>query len=127
VGGVNLSTVIKRVLIGFAIIISLVTLIYGFRLIQVVRTEENYKNILKGIMQIEFTNKNVIEINDYSYITKSDMKDMKTFLKKSGWEFEEQLGAGYSFVNSKGERLLLISRYVFSNRYLILESNNREM
>jgi hypothetical protein len=73
------------------------------------------------MMQIEVSREDAVKLNEYTYITRSDMKYMKSFLKKDGWEFEERLGAGYSFINSNGERLLLIGRCIFAGRYIILE------
>jgi predicted RNA binding protein YcfA (HicA-like mRNA interferase family) len=122
-----MSVTMKRILIGVILIISLACLIIGFRIAQIVTTEKKPVAILKCIINIEVNKKDIVELDDSSYLTKSDSKYIKSFLKNNGWQFEEQLGSGYSFKNSKGERLLLISRHVFGTRYLIFESNNKKI
>lgn len=118
----------KRILIIIIIlIVSFVFLIIGFRVIQIVRTEKKPVAILNSIVKVEFNRKDVVELNDFSYFTKADPKYIKSFLKKNGWKFEEQLGAGYSFKNSNGEKLLLISRHVFGTRYSIFESTDKKI
>jgi predicted RNA binding protein YcfA (HicA-like mRNA interferase family) len=123
----KMSVTMKRILIGVILIISLACLIIGFRIAQIVTTEKKPVAVLKCIINVEFNKKDVVELNDSSYLTKSDSKYIKSFLKNNGWKFEEQLGAGYSFKNSKGERLLLISRHAFGTRYLIFESNSKKI
>jgi hypothetical protein len=85
-----------------------VILIIGFRIAQISSTEKNPGDILNAIKNIELNNIDVVKLKESSYLTKTDSKYIKSFLKKNGWEFEEQLGAGYSFKNSKGERILYI-------------------
>ncbi|KLU61003.1 hypothetical protein CEB3_c25730 [Peptococcaceae bacterium CEB3] len=119
----KIPVIIKRGLMGITIVISLVILIIGFRVIQISSTEKDPGDILNAIMKIELNKIDVVKLNDSSYLTRADSKYIKSFLKKNGWQFEEQLGAGYSFINLKGERILYISRYVFGTRYEIWDKD----
>ena len=118
-----MSLIVKRILIGVIIVVGFISTIIGYRIFQTVRTEKNSGDILKAIIKIELKKEDVVQLNNSSYLTRSDRKYIKSFMKKNGWELEEQLGAGYSFKNSKGGRMLLISRYVFGKRYSIFEQN----
>ena len=92
---------------------------FSIRIYRVVKTEKNSSIIMISILKLNFNN--VIQLEETSYITKSNPSHMKKFLKGKGWKFEEQLGAGYIFKNSDGQNLLIVTRQVFSSRFLIWE------
>ncbi|WP_368489741.1 hypothetical protein [Clostridium sp. BJN0013] len=116
-----MSMVIKR---GLIVIIVFVLLIIGFRAIQIITAEKNPIDVFKSIVKIEFDGRDVVKLDEYSYLTKSNPKYIKSFLENNGWKFQEQLGAGYSFRNANGKRLLLISKHIFGKRYLIFEEGS---
>jgi predicted RNA binding protein YcfA (HicA-like mRNA interferase family) len=99
-------------------------LLLGGRIYQTYKTEGNASDILKAVVKLELSSENIIKINQGMYLTKSNTKVVKEILKNKGWQFEEQMGAGYQFRSSGGEILVLTTRQVVSSRYLIWQGRN---
>ena len=78
---------------------------------------------IKGIVRLNFGSREVVklDIGDNKYITKSDNPEIiKSFMKERGYEFREQLGAGYLFQSLTGESAVVVHRYY--SRYYSLWS-----
>jgi hypothetical protein len=74
---------------------------------------------IKGIIQLNFTNKDIIKLSstENKYITKSEngKKIISDFLKDQGYKFLEQMGSGYIFESNSGERM--IASHSFYSRF----------
>jgi hypothetical protein len=117
----DIIKVISITIASFAVIIAL---LLGVRIYQTYKTEANAFDILKAVIKLELSKKNIIKVNEGMYLTKSDTKVIKEILKSKGWQFEEQMGAGYVFTSGTEEALVLTTRQVVSSRYLIWQGRN---
>ena len=118
----ELSSKNKMVLL----ITSLIVLALGVFIIfysSIIFQEGNPWPQMKGIAQLTFGNKAVVklDIGENKYITKSDNPEIiKTFMKDKGYEFTEQMGAGYLFESGSGTSAVAVHRYY--SRYYSLWS-----
>lgn len=108
------------------VIVSLAVLIVGGWLIfysSIIFQEGNPWPQIKGIAQLNFGHQKVVklDIGENKYITKSDNPEIiKSFMKERGYEFTEQMGAGYLFQSSGGASAVAVHRYY--SRYYSLWS-----
>ena len=88
--------------------------------------ERNPWQQIKGIVQLNFGNTNIIKLSDSKdvYMTKSsDGKEIiKNFMKDKGYEFTEQMGSGYLFKSLTNESAIVVHKYY--SRYYSLWSIN---
>ena len=118
----NHSSKSKKVLL----LISLVILVVGIFLFfysSVIFQEGNPWPQIKGIVQLNLGNKEVVklDIGENKYITKSNnLEIIKSFMKDKGYDFTEQMGSGYLFKSDTGASAVAIHRYY--SRYYSLWS-----
>ncbi|MFA4941338.1 MAG: hypothetical protein WC582_01915 [Patescibacteria group bacterium] len=114
------------------LVISLIILMLGIFAIfytPVIFQEGNPWPQIKGIVQLNFGNKDVVklDIGENKYITRSDnLETIKSFMKGRGYDFTEQMGAGYLFKSDAGESAVATYRYYsrFYSLWTISENNN---
>lgn len=114
---------IKKIIL----ILLLVILVFGFIMIYPVLFQEgNPLPILKGIIELSFTNSYIIKISDEPqiYITKTNKGNSPIIelMEKEGWKFGNQAGSGYLF--SKGGNKKVISSVQYTSKYIIWEIPN---
>ncbi len=99
----------------FIFIIILVVGIFLFLYSSVIFQEGDPWPQIKGISQLNFTNKKIVKLSEVEdkYITKSKngQEVIKNFMKDKGYEFTEQMGAGYLFESPAGEGAVVTHRY----------------
>jgi len=99
------------------IIISLGVLVFGLLMFiysPVIFQEGNPWPQIKGIVQLTFSNKDVVklDIGENKYITKSNsLGVIKSFMKDKGYNFTEQMGSGYFFKSDAGVSVVITHRY----------------
>ncbi len=99
------------------VIASLAVLVFGVWLIfysPIIFQEGNPWPQIKGIVQLNFGNQNVVklDIGENKYITKSNNPEIiKSFMRDQGFEFTEQMGAGYLFKSAAGVNAVAVHRY----------------
>lgn len=120
----------KKKTIG--LIISLIVLVLGVAILLYYPTifqEGNPCPQFKGIAQLSFSNKQIVELGADSnkYLTKSDDPEIiKSFMKDKGYDFIEQMGAAYLFISPAGGRTVVNHRYYsrYYSLWLITENKN---
>jgi len=119
----NLKYFSKNKAVAIAIIsFALGALIYNYS--SVIFQEGDPWPQIKGIVQLNFTDKNIIKLSgeENRYMTKS--KDgagiIKYYMKDKGYDFIEQMGSGYFFESNTGESAVTTHRYY--SRYYSLWS-----
>ncbi len=74
---------------------------------------------IKGVAQLNFTNKEIIALSnhDNKYITRSKngAEVVKSFMASKGYNFVEQMGSGYLFQSSNGSSAMVIHKYYSQN------------
>lgn len=101
---------------GKLLFVSIILLAIGIFLYSpVIFQEGNPTPQIKGIIQLNFNNKNIVKISelDNLYITKSKtgIETIKGFMKEQGYDFVEQMGSGYFFKNLNGDSVVITHRY----------------
>jgi len=108
----------KKILLSISIAILAVG-IFVFLYSPVIFQEGNPWPQIKGIVQLNFTNKGIIKLSELEnkYITKSEngQKTISDFLKNQGYKLLEQMGSGYLFESDNGDRL--IASHSFYSRF----------
>jgi len=104
----------KKVLI----IVSIVVLLIGILALlssPVIFQEGSLYPQIKGIVQLNFTNKDMVKLSgsDNKYMTKSKngQEVIKNFMKNKGYEFTEQMGSGYLFKSSTEKSAIVTHKY----------------
>jgi hypothetical protein len=112
-----------KLILSLLLVISVIVFIgITVNIVQVFNKERDPNTIIKSVVQLELNKSSIIEINNTEYITKGDNKYLKQFMNKNGYKFEEQFGTGLSFINNDNNRVMLISRKIFSGHFYIWES-----
>lgn len=97
-------------------------LIYNFSTI--IFQEGNPWPQIKGIAQLNFGNTDMVKLSgsDNKYITKSKNGEeiVKSFMKNKGYDYLEQMGAGYFFQSPTGKSAVVAHKYY--SRYYSLWS-----
>lgn len=78
---------------------------------------------IKGIAKLTFGNQKMVklDIGENKYISRSnDPEIIKSFMKEKGYNFTEQMGAGYMFLSEAGKGAVAVHRYY--SRYYSLWS-----
>jgi hypothetical protein len=108
----------KKILLFVSVII-LIAGVFVFLYSPVIFQEGNPWPQIKGIVQLNFANKNIVKISgsENKYITKSEngKKIISDFLKDQGYKFLEQMGSAYVFESDNGDRL--IASHIFYSRF----------
>ena len=103
----------NKIIIIAIIILILGAFIYSYSAI--IFQEGNPWPQIKGIAQLNFTNKNIIKLSneENKYITKSEngAEIIKSLMKERGYNFTEQMGSGYLFKSNSGINAVVIHRY----------------
>ena len=99
-----------------------VTLILGLVIVSPVLFQEgNPIPILKGIVELSSSDDKIIKISEtpQRYLSKTNVGDtpLIELMDKEGWEFVEQLGAGYIF--SKVSDKLIITSVQYTGKYRV--------
>jgi len=101
--------VIRRPII---ILVSVILILGLIKISPVILQEGNPVPILKGIVELSTSDDKIIQIseNPQRYLTKTSAGDtpLIDLMNKEGWEFVEQMGAGYVF-SKAGDRLVITS------------------
>ncbi|HOZ36611.1 MAG TPA: hypothetical protein PLR18_02155 [bacterium] len=108
-------------LMAFLVILALGVFIIFYS--SIIFQEGNPWPQIKGIAQLTFSHQDVVklDIGENKYITKSDNPEIiKSFMKERGYEFTEQMGAGYLFESDAGTSAVAVHRYY--SRYYSLWS-----
>jgi hypothetical protein len=99
-------------------IISLIILIVGISALlylPVIFQEGNPWPQIKGITQLNFTGKDMVKLsseeNRYMTKSKNGVEVIKEYMKDKGYNFTEQMGAGYLFQSTTGESAVATHRY----------------
>jgi len=87
---------------------------------------------LKGIVQLNLGNENVVklDIGENKYITKNDNPEIiKSFMGDKGYEFTEQMGSGYLFKSVTGASAVATHRYYsrYYSLWTIAEQTNESV
>ncbi len=118
----NFKILFKNKAIIIAIIsFTLGALIYNYSM--VFFQEDNPWPQIKGIIQLNFGNKDLVKLDDggNKYITKSDNPEIiKSFMKNRNYDFTEQMGSNYLFKSDVGASAVATHRYY--SRYYSLWS-----
>ncbi|HNZ86643.1 MAG TPA: hypothetical protein PLD95_03435 [bacterium] len=100
------------------IIISFFILIIGifiFFCLPVVFQEGNPGPQIKGIVELSFTNKNIVKLssseNKYMTKSKNGAEVIKFYMKDRGYNFTEQMGSAYFFKSMSGESVIVTHKY----------------
>ena len=113
-------------------IVSFIILGLGLFLIfysSVIFQEGNPWPQIKGVTRLTFGNNDIVRLDpeENKYITKSGSSEpIKSFLKKRGYDFTEQLGSGYFFESPTGASAVATHRYYsrYYSLWTISENNN---
>lgn len=95
------------------LILFLVIFILGFmRVSPVLFQEGNPIPVVKGIVELSLNDNDIVQVSNDSkkYLTKTSVGNAPIIelMNKEGWEFQEQLGAGYIFIKD-GDRIIIES------------------
>lgn len=125
----------KKVLL-FITLIVLIVGVFLFLYSPIIFQEGNPYPQIKGIIQLTFGKSDMVKLfgSDNKYITKNknNQEIIRDFMKEKGYEFIEQLGAGYLFKSDIGVRAIAVHKY-YSRYYSlwniiedldIIEANN---
>src|SRR5574344_1068923 len=103
----------NKIIIITIIVLALGAFIYNYSAI--IFQEGNPWPQIKGITQLNFTNKNIVKLSNEGnkYITKSEngTEIIKSLMKEKGYNFTEQMGSGYLFKSDSGINAVVIHRY----------------
>jgi len=72
----------KFISIAFILILTIAVFIVLINVIQIFNKERDPKIILSSVIQLQMNKSSIIEVNNTEYITKSDSKYLKEFMKK---------------------------------------------
>jgi hypothetical protein len=104
----------KRIFIGSVIFIAAVALVFCFYA-PVIFQEGDPRPLLSGIWQLNFSRKDIVKlkVDGERYLTKSrnGREVIAGLMQSRGYEFAEQLGAGYFFKSKDGAGLVAVHRY----------------
>lgn len=93
-------------------LVSVILILGLIKISPVIFQEGNPVPILKGIVKLSTSDDKIIQIseNPQRYLTKTSTGDtgLIDLMNKEGWEFVEQMGAGYIF-SKAGDRLVIVS------------------
>lgn len=98
----------------------------------VIFQESNPWSQTKGIIQLNFTNKDMVKISseENKYITKSNngVSVIKSYMEDKGYNFVEQIGSGYFFQSTTGESAIVTHNY-YSRFYSLwnVNENNKKI
>ncbi|MFW0838136.1 MAG: hypothetical protein ACKKL5_04000 [Candidatus Komeilibacteria bacterium] len=114
------------------LLISIIILALGVFLVfysPIIFQEGNPWPQIKGILKLNFSNNEVVKLNigENKYITKGNNPEIiKSFMKGRGYDFTEQMGAGYLFKTDSGASAVATHRYYsrFYSLWTITEENN---
>jgi len=102
----------------FSIILLIVIFIPGMFFLwcsPILFQEGDLRPLLRGIVQLSIGNTGMVSLSgsDNTYMTKSKngQEVIKNFMKSKGYEFTEQMGAGYLFKSSTGKNAVVTHRY----------------
>jgi predicted RNA binding protein YcfA (HicA-like mRNA interferase family) len=95
----------------FAIVLAVGIFLYS----PVIFQEGNPAPQIKGIVRLNFFNKDIVKISELKnlYMTKSKngQEVIKSFMKEQGYDFIEQMGSGYFFKNINGDSMVIVHKY----------------
>jgi hypothetical protein len=104
----------KKVLL-FIFAFFLVVGIFLFLYSSVIFQEGNPWPQIKGISQLNFTNKDIVKLskpgNVYMTKSKNGQEIIKDFMKDNGYDYIEQIGSGYFFKSSAGKSVVVHKYY----------------
>ncbi len=100
------------IFVGLLVLVVVFLVIYYF---PVIFQEGNPTPLIKGIWILNFGGEKIVKLDvaGEEYMTKSrdDVTPLFVQLENGGYEFSEQLGAGYFFISPDGDRLTVMRRY----------------
>ena len=104
----------KRVFVCLGILLAIFVL--AFLLYSpIIFQEGNPMPLVNGIMRLNFTQDKIVklDINKELYLTKSNggQENIKSYMIDKGYIFTEQMGSGYFFQSTTGERAVAIHKY----------------
>lgn len=106
---------LKKIGIIILILIISILLIYSKPLLQ----EGNPIPILSGIIKLNFTNKDIVQISEdgSKYVTKSKngINSITQFMKDKNYKLADQMGSGYVF--EKEDKSIIITHRYYSTFY----------
>lgn len=109
--------------------IGLLFLIFVLLNYRTIFQEGNPLPYLSGIIRLHTSGESVVKINTTNEIYLGKAKDSRQaivdLLSERNFEFDEQLGAGYFFVNQQGERIIATTRH-YSRFYQIWKISEPE-
>lgn len=116
-----MKKIIGRVGIVFIILFGLFTI--GYK--DVIFQEGNPLPIVKGIGKMMITGESLVQYaeNPDKYITKSgnEYEPLKQFMNEKGWEYQEQMGAGFVF--KKGNDTTTVSTRLYTKKFVLIYLN----
>jgi len=119
----------KKILLPVSLII-LVLGIFVFFFSPVILQEGNPWSQIKGITQLNFGRSNIVKLSgsDNKYMTKNKngQEAIKNFMQNEGYEFTEQMGAGYFFVSPTAKSAVATHKYYsrYYSLWSITENSN---
>ncbi len=104
----------KKKLLVISILLALILIIQK----NVIFQEGNPIPVVIGILKLELTSNDLVEISENKYIVKNDLKEYIKLKENQGYEYVEQLGSGYVFV--KEEKSYISQTKQYTRRYRII-------
>lgn len=111
-----------RKYIFLPLLIFLIIGLFLFCYAPVIFQEGNPWPQIKGIIQLSFTNNNLVQLSsgENTYMTKSQngLEVIKSYMKNREYDFIEQMGSGYIFKSTSGETVIITDKQ-YSRFYLL--------